>query len=512
MTRSATASSETGDTPSGRRVTLLFLALAGTALAVAALESLILPALPMLQNDLDIKPAKAATWAVALTVSAAVSTPLAGSLADIHGPRRTMAGVLFLVTCGGLVSAAAHSYTMFLIGQILMGTGTGVIPIGFVVLRSVYGPDRLKASMGMFMAAITAGNCAGVLFAGPIANSLSRAWMYALPTLCAAAAGLLFHLTAAGLATPVPEGARPGGKPRPDGKAGPPRVDWPGAATLAVGLALLFVWLDRAPKDGWGAATSLALVASSVVVLVGWVYVENRVERAMVAPALLRGRGIRGPVSVGVAQGWVYSMVVYLVPQLLALPKATGLGLGADASEIGYYLCAALAAAVLSASLAGLAARRVGSRVVAGVGMLSLAAGALVLAYHHEPWQIVCGLVLTGIGAAAGSTAIFVVGASAVVPEQVGVATALITVARALGGAAGTQVAALIMTHNPILVPGGPPSDDGFRIAYLTAMAIAVAAVGLVFAFPRDSPGRPARARVRVPAAAPSSLPDGPPA
>ncbi|MFE3204847.1 MFS transporter [Embleya sp. NPDC059237] len=506
MKRSATASAETGDTPSGRRATLLFLALAVTAMAVAALESLILPALPMLQSDLDIRPAKAATWAVALTVSAAVSTPLAGSLADLHGPRRTMAGVLFLVTCGGLVSAAAHSYTMFLVGQILMGTGTGVIPIGFVVLRSLYAPDRLKAPMGMFMAAITAGNCAGVLFAGPIANSLSRAWMYALPTLCAAAGGGLFHLTAAGLRTPVSEVARPGGK------AGPSRVDWPGAATLAVGLALLFIWLDRAPKDGWGAATSLVLVASSVVVLVGWVYVENRVVHAMVAPTLLRRRGTWGPVSVGVAQGWIYGMVVYLVPQLLALPKATGLGLGANASEIGYYLCAALAAAVLSSPLAGLAARHVGSRAVAGVGMVSLAAGALTLAYHHEPWQIVCGLVLTGIGAAAGSTAIFVVAASAVAPEQVGVATALTTVARALGGAVGTQVAALIMTHNPILVPGGPPSDDGFRIAYLTAMAIAVAAVGLVFAFPRDAPARPARSWVRVRAAAPSSLPDGPPA
>ncbi|OPC77916.1 hypothetical protein B4N89_37350 [Embleya scabrispora] len=503
MTRSASAG--TADTPSGRRATFLLIALAGTAMAVAALESLILPALPMLQSDLDIKPAKAASWAVALTVSAAVSTPLAGSLADLHGPRRTMAGVLFLVSCGGLVSATAHSYTMFLVGQILMGTGTGVIPIGFVVLRSLYAPDRLKAPMGMFMAAITAGNCAGVLFAGPIADSLSRAWMYMLPTLSAVAGGVLFHLTAAGLRTSVSEETGPGGK------AGRSRVDWPGAAALAVGLALLFIWLDRAPKDGWGAATSLALVASAVVVLVGWVFVENRVEHAMVAPVLLRRRGIWGPVSVGVAQGWTYSMVVYLVPQLLALPKATGLGLGANASEIGYYLCVALAAAVLSSPLAGLVARHVGSRVVAGVGMLSLAAGTLTLAYHHQPWQIVCGLVLTGIGAAAGSTAIFVVAASAVAPEQVGVATALITVARALGGAVGTRMAALIMTHNPILVPGGPPSDDGFRIAYLTAMGIAVAALGLVFAFPRDAPRRPARPRVRVPAAA-SSLPDGPPA
>jgi len=69
---------------------LTFAALAIAAATFAVLQSLVAPALPEIQRDLDAS-ATSATWVLtAYLLSASVLTPIVGRLGDMFGKKRTL--------------------------------------------------------------------------------------------------------------------------------------------------------------------------------------------------------------------------------------------------------------------------------------------------------------------------------------------------------------------------------------------------------------------------------------
>ena len=84
--------------------------LAGLCLATAAysvLQSLVVPALGVFRSELGTTPSGAAWILTAFLLSASVSTPLLGRLADLYGKRRVLLVALAAMSLGCTVSAAA---------------------------------------------------------------------------------------------------------------------------------------------------------------------------------------------------------------------------------------------------------------------------------------------------------------------------------------------------------------------------------------------------------------------
>jgi hypothetical protein len=72
-------------------------------------------------------------------------------------------------------------------------------------------------------------------------------------------------------------------------------------------------------------------------------------------------------------------------------------------------------------------------------------------------------------------------------PEETGAATGINTILRTVGGAAGAQVAAAIITPS-----AGLPTEGGFTAAFLVAAAAALLAVLTARAIPRSASTTPA--------------------
>lgn len=60
------------------------------ALATGTLQSVVSPALPLLQRELGINPASGALVAITLLITGAVVTPIAGKLGDRYGGKRVL--------------------------------------------------------------------------------------------------------------------------------------------------------------------------------------------------------------------------------------------------------------------------------------------------------------------------------------------------------------------------------------------------------------------------------------
>ncbi|OEV06313.1 hypothetical protein AN219_35040 [Streptomyces nanshensis] len=429
------------------------------AVATGALESVVTPTLPLLQRELDMSPAEGALLSVVLLVTGALVTPVAGKFGDRYGGKRVLIRLMAVVCAGGLVSALAPNLPLLLLGQVLQGAMVGALPLSFILVREHLPEGESKVAIGVVSGLFVGGGMAGTLAAGPVAEGLSRHWMFALPTIAVIGATVLVNRL-------MPHDA-----PSRSDDAG---VDWPGLVLLSGTLVTLMLLLAMAPDMGSQPLVLGALVVVLGAFVTGWTAVERRAASPMVdlrmlaRPQVWQSCVLTFVICVGT------SVAVYLVPQLFAVP-AGEYGFGAGATEIGFFLLPGAVAASLAGPLGGIGARRFGSRavVVAGTGLMVVALIALA-AVHTEIWHLVIGKAMIALANGLCVTAMVTSTATSVDRSDTGIATSLVLVARVVGYAVGAQVSGAILTAG---TPSG--SDVPAESAFVTGFVIAGAVTAL---------------------------------
>ncbi|MFH9672297.1 MFS transporter [Streptomyces sp. NPDC017405] len=432
-------------------------ALGVLALALGTLQSVVEPALPLLQDELGVSPGEGALIGNALLVTGAAVTPVAGKLGDRYGGKRVLVRLAAVVSVGGLLAGLAPNLPVLLLGQVLQGAMVGALPLSFILVRKHLTPGKSQAAIGVVVALFTGGGMVGVLGAGPIAEGLSWQWMFALPTLAVIAATLL-------VARLMPH------DPPVRSDAG---IDWPG--TLLLSGTLLAFMLGLVTVTGDGGVPPLAVGALVVLVAAlatGWVLVERRAASPMVDLRMLAQPAMWSACVLTFVVTTSSGMVLFLVPQLFALP-ADGYGFGAGTTDIGLFLLPGALAGAVSDSVGGVAARRFGPRAVVIAGTVVTAVTMITLAsVHTAPWQLVLAKVLTAFAAGAGTTALLAGTATTIETQDIGIATGLLVVTRVIGVALGAQVAGALLDAGAGPVTGRPAESafvTGFAVAGLVA-------------------------------------------
>ncbi|MDK0521831.1 MFS transporter [Streptomyces sp. ML-6] len=431
-------------------------ALGMLAVATGALESVVTPTLPLLQRELDMSPAEGALLSVVLLITGALVTPVAGRFGDRYGGKRVLIRLMTVVCAGGLVSALAPNLPVLLLGQVLQGAMVGALPLSFILVREHLPAGESKVAIGVVSGLFVGGGMAGTLSAGPVAEGLSRHWMFALPTIAVIGATVLVNRL------------MPHDPPaRSDGTG----VDWPGLVLLSGTLVTLMLVLALAPDIGSRPFVLGALVVALAAFVTGWTAVERRAASPMVdlrmlaRPAVWKSCVLTFVICVGT------SVAVYLVPQLFAVP-ADKYGFGAGATEIGFFLLPGAVAASLAGPIGGIGARRFGSRAVVTTGAVIMVAALIALAaVHTEVWHLVVGKALIALANGLCVTAMVAGTATSVAQGDTGIATGLVLVTRVLGYAVGAQISGAILTAE---TPSGSdvPAESAFVTGFVMAGAV----------------------------------------
>src|SRR5438045_2132999 len=238
-------------------MTFAILAMAG--ISYALLQSLVAPALPDLQRSLHTSESGASWVLTAYLLSASVATPLIGRMGDMYGKKRLLVVVLALLCAGTVVSALSTTFAVMLVGRVIQGAAGGIFPLAFGIIRDEFPRERVAGGVGLMSALLGVGGGAGVVLAGPIADSLSYHYLFWLPLIPIAAATILTQVI-------VPESP----------VRVPGRVNWGAAVLMATGLVLVLVAVSQAPTWHWLSAKTLGCIAAGIVSLVLWVRVEVR--------------------------------------------------------------------------------------------------------------------------------------------------------------------------------------------------------------------------------------------
>ena len=434
-------------------------ALGMLAVATGALESVVTPTLPLLQRELDMSPSEGALLSIVLLITGALVTPVAGKLGDRYGGKRILIRLMAVVCAGGLVSALAPNLPVLLLGQVLQGAMVGALPLSFILVRKHLPAGESKVAIGVVSGLFVGGGMAGTLSAGPVAEGLSRHWMFALPTIAVIGSTALVNRL-------MPHD--------PPGRSDDAGIDWPGLLLLSGTLVTLMLVLALAPD-----VASQPLVLGALILLLaafagGWIAVERRATSPMVdlrmlaRPAVWKSCVLTFVICVGT------SVAVYLVPQLFAVPSDE-YGFGASATAIGFFLLPGAVAASLAGPISGIGARRYGSRAVVTAGIVIMVTALIALAaVHAEVWHLVIGKVMIALANGLCVTALVTGTATSVEQGDTGIATSLVLVTRVLGYAVGAQVSGAILTA---ATPSG--SDVPAESAFVTGFAIAAAVTAL---------------------------------
>lgn len=455
------------------RATFAVLLLA--AVSYALLQAVVAPALPLLQRDLHTTQGAVAFVFTAFLLSSAIATPILGRLADLHGRRPVLLAVLSSVLAGCVACAVARSIQVFVVGRVLQGVGGAVFAVSYGVVRDQAPAGRVAGRIGLLSAMLAVGGALGLVLAGPTVAHFGYHWLFALPLALTAAALLGVHAF-------LP----------PDSPSARHRLPWASALALSAVLCTMLLVISQGSAWGWASARILLLAAATAALTAGWVILERRAPHPLVDARLMRLAVVWRTNLAALFLGAGMFAVNLLVPAFLETSQRAGYGLGLDVTKAGMFMLPVSAAIFAGGLLTGRAERRFGSRAVLVGGAITMAAGMASLAsWHGTGGQVLGGLVAVGAGQGFAFAAAASLLVAAVPAAQTGIAAAMNTNIRTIGGCLGAQLVAVILTagvrarslpaeHRYVLAFGfGAAVLAGCAaIAALTPAAGHVAAVG----------------------------------
>jgi EmrB/QacA subfamily drug resistance transporter len=445
---------------------LLVLAVAAVAYSLA--QTAVVPGLGQLTKALHTSSENVSWVLTGYLVSAAILTPVGGRLGDMFGKRRVLALALAAFTVGSVVAALSGNVWVLVVARVVQGAGGSVFPLCFGIISDAFPPERRPGALGLISAIAGIGAGGGLLMGGLLLDHASWRWIFWAGAIMAGLAALgTLRLPESTMRTPG-------------------RVDLVGALLLAVGLTAPLIALTRTTAWGWADARTLGLIAAGLLVLVLFVWFENRTAEPLVNVRLLARPVVLGTNVATALIGFGMFGAFVLIPQIAETPTATGYGFGMNATGAGLLLLPACLVMLVTGGVSGQLGLRFGPRIPLVAGLLVAVAGLAVLAgLHHDKWVVLAlsAVVFGGIGLGMAAVPNLIVGA--VPPAATGQATGVNALVRSVGSSVGSQVAATVLAGS-VTALSPLPADSAFTEAFWIGAAGSACAAVAALLIPRE--------------------------
>ncbi|MGW4379541.1 MFS transporter [Kitasatospora sp. NPDC004531] len=461
---------------------LTFGVLAAGAGVFALLQSLITPALPIVQEAMHTSQSTV-TWVMtAYLLSASVFTPILGRIGDLVGKKRTLVAALVALLTGCLVAALAPNIAVLLVARVLQGIAGALFPLSFGIIRDEFPPGRVAGGISNMSAVIAVGSGLGMVLAGPIVGALDYRWLFWLPVIVVAGTVLLAWRF-------VPESPTRG-----EGS-----VDWLSSVLLSGWLVALLLPVSQAAQWGWGSARVLGLLGVAAVLFALWALNEARSRNPLIDLRVMRLPAVWTTNTAALLFGGGMYAVWAFLPGFVQTPASAGYGFGATVTGAGLLMLPMVGAMFVSGILGGRLAGRFPAKAQLVTGALLGAVACALLAARHGTQAdvaVAAGVFGLGIGLAFASMSNLIV--QSVEPAQTGAATGMNANIRTIGGSMGAALMTGLVTGH--LQPSGRPLESGYThgFALLAAFCLAAALAALLVpsrhARPVAAPAEPSAA------------------
>jgi EmrB/QacA subfamily drug resistance transporter len=429
-------------------------------------------ALPSAQADLGFSDASRQWVITSYALAFGGLLLLGGRLSDLFGRKWTFIAGLIGFSVASAIGGSAQSFEVLVLARALQGAfGAILAPAALSILTTTFSdPEERGKAFAIFGAISGAGAAVGLLLGGALTEYLSWRWCLYVNLFFAIPAAIV----ALGLIKNVASAAHAG-------------LDIPGTILGCGGLLLLVFGFSKAETAGWGAPITLAMLGGAALMLVLFYLWLRRAAHPLLPLRIVEDRNRGGSfltiLIAGLGIFGVFLFLTYFMQQNLGFsPIQAGL---AFLPMVVCIVAASLTAQTRILPRTGPRPLVVGGMILAALGMVYLAQLDFSSTYLPNvlPALLLLGLGFGSIFATAINTATL-----GVIPEDAGVASALVSTSQQVGGAAGTALlSSLAATATASFLVGETATPTlaaeaaihGYTVAFWASAAIFVS--GAIF-------------------------------
>lgn len=455
-------------TDTEKRVTLVALMI---VFMLSALDSsIVATAMPKIVSQLSGLELYA--WVTtAYLLASTVMVPIYGKLSDIYGrkPILVTGVVLFILgstLCGmagefGNLPVIGGGMVQLIVFRAIQGLGGGALfTSAFAIIADLFPPRERGKLAGLFGSVFGVATVLGPMLGGFFTDLGTTHFL----GLAIAGWRWIFYLNLpiAGVALFMILVQMPALTRKQPGK-----IDFIGAILIVATCTPLLLALSEGGRTyPWTSPQVLGLFAGAGVALLGFLFVESRVENPILSLKLFANRTF----STANAAGFVTSMA--FMGMITFLPLYLQLGHGTQATVSGMTLTPLMIGLIISSTLCGRLVSRTGKYkpfMIAGSVTIILAAVALVLAGPHAgPLDMAWRIFVLGLGLGPSQSLYNIAVQNALPLSDVGVATAASQFFRQIGSTIGVAIFGAVMTHSLAVEAAKLPHPPGVAVRTLT--------------------------------------------
>jgi EmrB/QacA subfamily drug resistance transporter len=380
----------------------------------------------------------------AYLLSSTASVPIWGRLSDLFGRRRMYLTGVAIFLAGSALCGIATDMFQLIAARVLQGLGAGgIIPLSMTIIGELYTLKERPRTQALFSGVWGLASIAGPLVGGYVTDYLHWRWVFFL--------NIPFGLFCLGvIATAYP----------PSRIVKAVKVDWLGAGLLFFGISALLIALagDSGQTLWW--------VVATMVMLVGFVIVERRVEEPILPFALLTTPLIARTFTVVFLVGFALFGAIAFIPLYVQAV------VGGTATEAGQVLTPLFLGWVIMSVVGARTTVVLGYRVVSIAGSVLMTIGfiGLILLSPQSPKSaLLAACFVIGAGMGTQMLSLLLAVQHGVHRSQLGIATSLNQFSRSIGAAVGVAAMGAILARSM----AGVSMPDGVEgLAASGAMAL----------------------------------------
>jgi EmrB/QacA subfamily drug resistance transporter len=385
-----------------------------------------------------------------------------GILGDVVGRRRVFITGNVLFALGSLACGFAPDNATLIAGRALSGLGAALeLPVSLAIASQTFpDPAERARAIGIWASCNGLAWLVGPATGGLIVDHVGWRGIFLVTVPFAALACMLaLKAIAAGR----------GGERR--------TIDVPGQVLAVIALATFAFAFIEGSRWGWSTAPVVGSLVAAVLAIAGFVVVELKSRAPLLPVDLFHQSQFSTACLVAVCMTFGMYATLFLVPLYLQV------GRGASAFVAGLEMMPMPLALVLVAQASGTLTARFGARWLMTVGMASMGAGQLLLAFISADTSLIyveAAFLIIGVGLGLNGGTVLTVAVSAAPNDQAGVASGIVNTARIVGATLGVAVlGALFASHagqNPATasaIAGGlwPAMIGGAIVEFAGALA-----------------------------------------
>lgn len=434
-------------------------------------ETMIIPAIPDFIEEFGISYSASSWMLSAYIIAAAVATPIAGRLSDIHGQKKILLIIIPIYIIGVLVGRFATNIEIMLFARAMQGVGMAMFPVAFGIIRTTIPEKKISMAQTIFGSTFPAGAIFGLVGGAVIIQNYG--WQATFAAILPVAISLWIIIWRF--------------IPSPDSNIMEENTDSTNKSLDLKGIFLLTVtivsflsaitFLEN-KETGYYVMPLFAVSASS---LVAFIITEKRVSHPLLDLKLMSNRNFLPPTLILLLVSLSIFSVYLTITVMVRSPIP--FGFGGDALKVANIQLPFMLVFLVTTAVSGFLLNKIKNYRIILFGTSIATVGFFLLTmFHTTETSVMMGLTILAVGLSLSIAGGFNVILVSVPMKVIGIALGMAMLLNLVGMSVGPVFAGVFQdTYNGTIegVNGTFPTETAYLTIFVSSTLISLTSVVL---------------------------------